>query len=80
MYVDIKDKEKRKTFLYFLEGKGFESFHFTREHIVEGKLPFDVNLNTKKFTMVGNVTCASAIKKENLITIDEAIDIINSMK
>lgn len=80
MYVDIKDKEKRKTFLYFLEGKGFESFHFTREHIVEGKLPFDVNLNTKKFTMVGNVTCVSAIEKENLITIDEAINIINSMK
>lgn len=80
MYVDIKDKEKRKTFLYFLEGKGFESFHFTREHIVDGKLPFDVNLNTKKFTMVGNVTYAAAIKKENLITIDEAINIINSMK
>ena len=80
MYVDIKDKEKRKTFLYFLEGKGFESFHFTREHIVDGKLPFDVNLNAKKFTMVGNVTCAAAIKNEDLITIDEAINIINSMK
>ncbi len=80
MYVDIEDKDKRKTFLYFLEGKGYESYHFTREHIVDGKLPFDVNLNTKKFTMVGNVTCAAAIGKENLISLEEAMNIIDCRK
>ena len=37
MYVDIKDKDKRKTFLYFLEGKDFRKYYGDNipEEIVE---------------------------------------------
>ena len=80
MYVDIREADKRKEFLYFLEGKGYESYHFTREHIVNSNLPFDINLNNKKFTRVGNVTCAAAIGKDNLISMEEAINILNAKK
>ena len=79
MYVDIKNEEDRKKFLYFLEGKGYVSFHFTRENIIKSNLPFDINLNTKKFTRVGNITCAAATADSSqLISMDEAIKIINS--
>ena len=51
MYVDIKDKDKRKTFLYFLEGKDFSAYHFTRKFIVDSELPFDVDMEKRRFVL-----------------------------
>ena len=76
MYVDIKDKDKRKTFLYFLEGKEYESYHFTRKYIIDSKMPFDVNIDEKKFTVLES----NNIEKKDLIEIEEAIKVIDSKR
>ena len=70
MYVDIKDKDKRKTFLYFLEGKDFSAYHFTRKFIVDSDLPFDVDMEKRRFTLINN----SKLKdNKKCLTIEEAM-------
>lgn len=70
MYVDIKDKDKRKTFLYFLEGKDFSAYHFTRKFIVDSDLPFDVDMENRRFTLINN----SKLKdNKKYLTIEEAM-------
>ena len=70
MYVDIKDKDKRKTFLYFLEGKDFSAYHFTRKFIVDSDLPFDVDMEKRRFTLVNNSKLKDNMK---CLTIEEAM-------
>ena len=70
MYVDIKDKDKRKTFLYFLEGKDFSAYHFTRKFIVDSELPFDVDMEKRRFTLINNLKLKNNMK---CLTIEEAM-------
>lgn len=73
MYVDIKDKDKRKTFLYFLEGKDFSAYHFTRKFIVDSELPFEVDMEKRKFTLINNSKLKDNMK---CLTIEEAMKIM----
>ena len=73
MYVDIKDKDKRKTFLYFLEGKDFSAYHFTRKFIVDSELPFDVDMEKRRFTLINNSKLKDNMK---CLTIEEASRIV----
>jgi hypothetical protein len=70
MYVDIKDKDKRKTFLYFLEGKDFSAYHFTRKFIVDSDLPFDIDIEKRRFTLINNSKLKDNMK---CLTIEEAM-------
>lgn len=70
MYVDIKDKDKRKTFLYFLEGKDFSAYHFTRKFIVDSDLPFDVDMEKRRFTLINN---SKPKDNKKYLTIEEAM-------
>ena len=70
MYVDIKAKDKRKTFLYFLEGKDFSAYHFTRKFIVDSDLPFDVDMEKRRFTLINNSKLKDNMK---CLTIEEAM-------
>ncbi len=74
MCVDIKDRDKRKTFLYFLEGKDYSAYHFTREFIKNSELPFNVDIAKKKFTLLNK----SELQKNNikLLSLDEAMKLL----
>ena len=79
MIVDIKTKDERRKFLYFLEGKEFMAYHFTREHIVNSKLPFDINLEKKKFSLVKENDSNVELNEVSTISMNDAIDMINKM-
>ena len=74
MCVDIKDSDKRKTFLYFLEGKDYNAYHFTRKFIVDSELPFNIDMDKKKFTLLNK----SELQKNNikLLSLDEAMKLL----
>ena len=74
MCVDIKDRDKRKTFLYFLEGKDYSAYHFTRKFITDSELPFNIDMDKKKFTLLNK----SELQKNNikLLSLDEAMKLL----
>lgn len=54
MYIDIKDKDKRKELLNLLERKSFKYKNFKRDNILSSDLPIHIYTETKEIGMVGN--------------------------
>ena len=74
MYVDIKERDKRLEFVYFLERLGYKETEFTRKNILESVLPFNINIAKKTYSRMGNTTCAcGAASGGVLLTQEEAM-------
>ncbi|MBQ8891309.1 MAG: hypothetical protein IJ068_00380 [Bacilli bacterium] len=54
MYVDIKEKDKRKELLCLLEKKSYKYKNFKRDDILKSDLPIHIYLETKEIGMLGN--------------------------
>lgn len=54
MYIDIKDKDKRKELLNLLEKKNYKYKNFKRDNILSNDLPIHIYTETKEIGMVGN--------------------------
>jgi DNA polymerase III delta prime subunit len=63
MLVRTMVDEEREKLMEFLENEGFEldkdEFR-SREVILDEGLPISIDLEEKKYRMIGNVTCAAA--------------------
>ena len=74
-YVDIRNKQERQQFIEFLEKQGFlceEDEAINREEAISSILPITVDLDTKIYGHMGNITCAAAaVTSRALITVDE---------
>lgn len=70
IFVDERERKKRLEFIEFLEGNGYnldkDEFR-SKETIVEGVLPIDVDPKNKEYRMMGNVTCAAAAASQKLL-------------
>ena len=69
--VDVKEG-RRERFVEFFEQKGFKvNDLFTRESIVNSKMPVTLDFEKKLIGRVGNVTCACVALKHGMITSEE---------
>ena len=66
----LKIKIKERLFYIFLEGKDFSAYHFTRKFIVDSELPFDVDMEKRRFTLINNLKLKNNMK---CLTIEEAM-------
>ncbi len=75
VYVDEREKKNREEFIEFLELKGYnldKDEKRSKETIVEGILPIDVDPVNKEYRMMGNITCAAcAAQQKRLISREE---------
>ncbi len=70
VYVDERKKENRQEFIVFLELNGYnldKDEKRSRDTIVEGILPIDVDPINKKYRMMGNITCAACAAQQKLL-------------
>ena len=70
VFVDEREKGKRLEFIVFLELNGYnidKDETRSKETIVEGFLPIDVDPVNKEYRMMGNVTCAAAAATQKLL-------------
>ncbi len=75
VYIDEREKKKRLELIEFLELNGYNLDKYekrSKETIVEGILPIDVDPINKEYRMMGNVTCAAcAAQQKRLISGEE---------
>ena len=76
MYVDIKDKIKRKELLILLEKKYFKYKGFKRDNIINSELPIHIYTSTKEIGMIGSANILK-ISKIKYTDYDKAIKLIN---
>ena len=76
MYVDIKDKIKRKELLILLEKKYFKYKGFKRDHIINSELPIHIYTSTKEIGMIGSANILKILKIK-YTDYDKAIKLIN---
>ena len=70
MYVDERDSLFREEIILFLEEKGYEiskTESRSRKEIIDYYLPIKVNEEEKTYEMMGNVTCAAAVRSKGLL-------------
>ena len=76
MYVDIKDKNKRKELLFLLERNCYKYKGFKRDHIINSELPIHIYTSTKEIGMIGSANILKILKIK-YTDYDKAIKLIN---
>ena len=76
MYVDIKDKIKRKELLFLLEKKCYKYKGFKRDTIINSELPIHIYTSTKEIGMIGSANILK-VQKIKYTNYDKVIDLIN---
>ena len=70
VYIDEREKKNRLELIVFLELNGYNLDKYekrSKETIVEGILPIDVDPINKGYRMMGNVTCAACAAQQKLL-------------
>ena len=78
-YVDVRDKKERHSFVVFLEKNGFRcdvSEAVNRESTIVSRFPIIVDLGNKKYSHIGNTTCAAAAVTSKVVIPAEEFYII----
>ena len=72
LYVRIRDRTARQRMIRDLEQDGFIPERISRQEILESHLPLTVDIASKQYDVMGNVTCAAAAATQgHLMGIDE---------
>ena len=68
-YVDVRGKKERSSFIVFLEKNGFRSDDpaTNGERTIDSRLPVVVDIGHKKYSHMGNTTCAAAAATSKII-------------
>ena len=74
-YVDVRGKEERLCLIVFLEKNGFKcdiSEAINRESTIESRFPIIVDTGNKRYSHIGNTTCAAAaVSSRRVIPVEE---------
>ena len=71
-YVRTHDRQEREFLVKMLRNNGYsiekDSRNLTEQDILEDTLPFRVNMISKEYGIMGNVTCAAAAASSKVLT------------
>ncbi len=74
MYVDERDSLFREEIISFLEEKGYvisKTESRSRQEIIDYYLPIEVDHDNKTYSMMGNITAASAARQKRVLSTGE---------
>ena len=74
-FVDVEG-DRREAFAEMLESYGFKVWFLPREVVIGTFLPFDVDMKKKRYTCMGNVTCAAAAATRRVVLDEDEFQII----